>query len=90
MVRVYIEILDQPNEKVKDEIFNVGFENYTLDEIGWLEKIGKDIIINHEETNDNRSYHISSQKILNHLEFKPEFSIEQAIEDLKKPLKKIY
>ena len=89
MVRAYIEILDQPNEKVKDEIFNVGFENYTLDEFGLLvrKKIGKDIIINHEETNDNRSYHISSQKILNLLEFKPEFSVEQAIEDLKKAFK---
>ena len=91
IVRAYIEILDQPNEKVKDEIFNVGFENYTLDEIGLLvEKIGKDIIINHEETNDNRSYHILISKNFKSLEFKPEFSIEQAIEDLKKPLNKIY
>ena len=65
MVNAYIEIINQPNEVVRDEIFNVGFENYTLDEIGTLvKKLGNDIIIEHQETNDKRSYHISSKKLL--------------------------
>ena len=38
MVNAYLEILNQPNEKVKNEVFNIGFENYTLDEIGGLVK----------------------------------------------------
>ena len=38
MVNAYIEIINQPNEVVREEIFNVGFENYTLDEIGTLVK----------------------------------------------------
>ena len=90
MVNAYIEILNQPNEKVKNEIFNVGFENYTLDQIGELvkKKIGDDIVINHEVTNDNRSYHISSSKIINLLGFKPQFSIEIGINDLKEAFEK--
>ena len=43
MVNAYLEIIDQQNEFVNEEIFNIGFENYTLDEIGELkEKIGDD------------------------------------------------
>lgn len=90
MVNAYIEIINQPNEVVREEIFNVGFENYTLDEIGTLvkKKLGNDIIIEHQETNDKRSYHISSKKITQNLDFKPKFSIEIAIEDLKKAFEK--
>ena len=90
MVNAYIEIINQPNELVREEIFNVGFENYTLDEIGALvkKKLGNDIIIEHQETNDKRSYHISSKKITQNLDFKPKFSIEIAIEDLKKAFEK--
>ncbi len=86
MVRAYIEIICQPNEKVKDEIFNVGFENYTLDEIGSLvkRKIGEDVIINYQKTSDERSYHISSRKIFELLKFRPKYSIERGVEDLKK------
>ena len=89
MINAYIEIIKQPNEVVREEIFNVGFENYTLDEIGNLvKKLGNDIVIEHQETNDARSYHISSKKITQNLNFKPKFSIEIAIEDLKKAFEK--
>ena len=90
MVNAYLEILNQQNEFVNEEIFNIGFENYTLDEIGELvkEKIGDDIVIDHQETNDNRSYHISSNKIRKQLGFLPQFSIEKAIEDLKQAFEK--
>ena len=54
------------------------------------EKIGDDIVIDHQETNDNRSYHISSNKIRKQLGFLPQFSIEKAIEDLKQVFKKNY
>ncbi len=90
MVNAYLEILNQQNEFVNEEIFNVGFENYTLDEIGELvkEKIGDDIVIDHQPTNDNRSYHISSNKIIKQLGFSPQYSIEKAIEDLKQAFEK--
>ena len=43
-----------------------------------------------EKSDDLRSYHISSNKIDNILKFKPINSVEDAIKDLKKLLKKIY
>ena len=85
MVNAYLDVIDQPNEIIKNQIFNVGFENYTLDEIGALVKksLGEDILVEHRETDDERSYHISSEKISRILGFKPSFSIEQAINDLR-------
>jgi hypothetical protein len=46
--------------------------------------IGEDIKILRSISNDNRSYHISSDKIFKLLKFKPEFTISDAINDLKK------
>ena len=90
MVNAYLNIIDQPNEVIKDQIFNVGFENYTLDEIGSLvqKSLGEDIIVEHKDTDDERSYHISSDKISRILNFKPLFSIEKAINDLKEAFDK--
>ena len=90
MVNAYLNVIDQPNEVTKDQIFNVGFENYTLDEIGSLvqKSLGEDIIVEHKDTDDERSYHISSDKISRILNFKPLFSIEKAINDLKEAFDK--
>ena len=90
MVNAYLNVIDQPNEIIKNQIFNVGFENYTLDEIGALVKksLGEDIFVEHRETDDERSYHISSKKISRVLGFKPLFSIEQAINDLREAFDK--
>ena len=41
-----------------------------------------------EKTNDNRSYHISSDKIYRVLSFKPKKSIEDAVIDLKNAFEK--
>ena len=90
MVNAYLEVLNKPNEIVDDEIFNVGFENFTLNEIGYLVKvnIGDDVIIENQETNDERSYHISSEKIKSKIGFKPMFTIDNAIKDLKNAFEK--
>ena len=90
MVNAYLNVIDQPNEVINDQIFNVGFENYTLDEIGSLvqKSLGEDIIVEHKDTDDERSYHISSDKISRILDFKPLFSIEKAINDLKEAFDK--
>ena len=45
--------------------------------------IGQDIEIETVETNDNRSYHISSQKMKDILNFNPKFTIKDAVHDLK-------
>ena len=45
--------------------------------------IGDDVEIEVSSTDDNRSYHISSNKIFDELGFKPEFTVEDAVMDLK-------
>ena len=69
---------------VSGQIFNAGFENKTVSELAHKVKniIGKDIELIVEKTNDNRSYHVSSDKIYNMLSYKPNFTIDDAIKDL--------
>ena len=45
--------------------------------------IGQDIEIINTETNDNRSYHVSSEKIKHVLGFETKYTIKDAVEDLK-------
>ena len=46
--------------------------------------VGDDVKLVVTSTDDNRSYHISSEKIEKILGFKPKFTIEDAVQDLKK------
>ena len=45
--------------------------------------IGEDVEIIKTKTDDNRSYHISSEKIKKDLNFHAKFTIEDAVKDLK-------
>jgi nucleoside-diphosphate-sugar epimerase len=90
MVRAYELILNSEFKKVNGEVFNVGFENKTVNELAFEVKriIGKDVVIKKFSSNDNRSYHISSEKILKNLNFKSEYSIADSITDLKNAFSK--
>ena len=46
--------------------------------------MGEDIKLTITESDDNRSYHISSDKILKVLGFKTENTLKDAVEDVKK------
>jgi nucleoside-diphosphate-sugar epimerase len=88
MVRAYLHVLESPKEKIQGEIFNAGYHNHTVLDLGKMVQkiVGKkrpvDLVV--EPTNDNRSYHVSSEKIAKKLGFKPKFTIENAVEDLVK------
>ena len=86
MVDAYIMLIEAPKDKIAGEIFNVGFENQTVSELSETVKkvIGEDVKLITTPTNDNRSYHISSEKIKNKLGFIASHSIEEAASDLKK------
>ena len=60
-------------------------QNLTVNEIAITVKkvLGDDIEIERLPSDDNRSYHISSNKIEKILGFKSQFTIEDAIKDLK-------
>ncbi|EQA70121.1 NAD-dependent epimerase/dehydratase family protein [Leptospira noguchii] len=86
MVDAYLVLLRAPKEKVAGEIYNAGYLNFTVSEIANMVKevVGEDVKLVTTPTNDNRSYHISSDKIYNQLGFRANRSIKLAAEDLKK------
>lgn len=90
MVRAYEHILLEPDEKISNKIFNVGFENHTVMELANTTKqvIGDDVELLLTPTDDNRSYHISSNKIRNELGFETKFTVEDAVSDLKNAFEK--
>lgn len=90
MVRSYLLLLQADSKLVNGEIFNAGWENRTVNEIALnvKTKVGDDVNIIKSKTNDNRSYHISSEKIRKLLNFKTEFTIEDAVVDLVKAFNK--
>ena len=85
MVDAYIHILNAQKNKIAGQIFNVGDQNIKVIDLAKLVRkvLGFDVQIVTSSTKDNRSYHISSKKILSDLNFKTKFSIEDAIVDLK-------
>jgi nucleoside-diphosphate-sugar epimerase len=85
MVRAYDFIINAKDELVSGKIFNAGYENQSVNDLAALVKkvVGDDVKIKYLESNDNRSYHISSKKIEKELGFKTVKTIEDAIIDLK-------
>ena len=84
MVEAYKTLLIASKSKIAGQVFNVGCENHSVME---LAKIAKSVVGNHVKlvvtpSDDNRSYHISSDKIKNELGFQLSYSIEDAIKDL--------
>ena len=90
MVRAYIHLIRADKKIVNNQIFNVGYQNQSVNKIAKIVKkiIGKDVKINVKKSNDNRSYHISSNKIKKVLKFNSKSTIEDAVKDLKKAFKK--
>jgi nucleoside-diphosphate-sugar epimerase len=85
MANAYIRVIEAPREKINKQVFNVGGENHSVQELANIVKkiIGKDVSLTTTPTNDNRSYHISSEKINEAINFKTTYSIEDAVLGLK-------
>jgi nucleoside-diphosphate-sugar epimerase len=83
-------LLSAPDEKIADEIFNVGTQNLSLMDIAHLVKRvveeeypeKGDIAIVTTPSDDLRSYHINSDKIKRALGFVPQHTVEDAVRDL--------
>ena len=84
MIRAYLLVMEEKASLVSGNIFNVGFENQKVIDLANLVKnnINDKVEIIQTSSNDNRSYHISSEKIKNELSFINKFTIEDAIKDL--------
>ena len=90
MVDSYLAILDASFEKINGQIFNVGFKNQSVNELAndVKEIIGEDVKIVNTKSDDNRSYHVSSQKIKDILNFETQYSVKDAVFDLKNAFEK--
>ena len=85
MVRSYVLMLEARKDDISGEVYNVGYDNLSIEDIATKVKniIGEDVKLKKTPTDDNRSYHISSSKIQKQLDFLPMFGVEDAIRDLK-------
>ena len=84
MVDLYVRAMSYPDEVIDGQVFNAGYENQPVMEIAETVRdvIGNSVNIAVTATDDLRSYHISSERIKNHLGFEPTHSIGDAVEDL--------
>ena len=89
MVRLYVEALGWPAEKIDGKIYNVGYHNFKVREIAEMVRnvVGPDIEIITTPTDDNRSYHVSSARIQRDLGFSAQRSLEDAVRDLQNAFK---
>ena len=82
--------LRAPDDKIRDEIFNIGTQNMSIRDIAdVVKKVVEDLYpergtidIVTTPSDDTRSYHINSDKIARVLGFTPQFTVEDAIRDL--------
>jgi nucleoside-diphosphate-sugar epimerase len=83
-------LMTAPADKIQKQIFNIGFQNMSIADLALLVKEVVEqefpekapIGIETTPSNDNRSYHINSDKVTRALGFRPSHSIEDAIRDL--------
>ena len=85
MVDAYLLLLAAEPSTIAGRIYNAGYENQSVraiaDEVRSV--IGDDVRVVRKESNDNRSYHISSALILDELGFRATRTIADAVRDLK-------
>jgi len=81
----YAKLLTIPTEKLNGKIYNAGYENHSIMNIAEMVRdiIGPEVKIEVTDTNDNRSYHVSSEKIKKELGLFPSKTIHDAVVDIK-------
>jgi len=82
----YLHLLEADRETVNGEAYNVSRENYSVMGLAELirDVLDSDVEIAVEPTDDERSYHLSAEKMLEELDFRPEHTVEEAVRDLER------
>jgi nucleoside-diphosphate-sugar epimerase len=81
---LYVKALEWPAEKIDGRVYNAGYQNHTIMELAGIVQscVGPDVKVVTEPTNDLRSYHISSGRIMRELGFTPAHDIKDAVQGL--------
>jgi len=89
MTDAYLLLLQAPDKVVDGKIYNAGYENHSVSQLADMVKrnVGDHVTIKTQNTNDLRSYHVSSKKIKDELGFEAQYSIEQASKDVRDAIK---
>lgn len=84
MVDFYLLLLKADPERIRGQIFNAGYENFTVTELAHMVKsvIGEDVVLETVPTDDNRSYRVSSNRAKRILGFEPKHTIADAVTEL--------
>jgi len=84
MAAAYLHLLQAPDSQIAGKVFNVGYENHTVFDLADMIRgvAGGSTEIVTMPSDDNRSYHISSDKIRRELGFEPRRTIEDAARGL--------
>lgn len=85
MVAAYVALLEAPRAAVDGEAFNAGYQNNSVEDIANVvrDALGDSgIAVERVPTDDNRSYHINSDKIRDRIGFVPRYRIEDAVREL--------
>lgn len=88
VTNLYSLMLRLPKEKIAGKIYNAGNENLSVMQIAEIvqevvgEMTDKEVSFQMNDTKDNRSYRVSSKKILKELGWKPEKNIRDGIRQL--------
>jgi nucleoside-diphosphate-sugar epimerase len=82
---LYVKSLQWPAEAISGRVYNAGYENRTVRELAETVRavVGDQVDIVCTPTDDNRSYHICSERIQRELGFVPKKTVEDAVKDLK-------
>ena len=84
MTDLYVQCLDAPDEQIDGRIWNAGYENRTVTELAETVRdvVGGPIALEVVPTDDNRSYHVSSERIRREFGFAPQYTIADAVSEL--------
>lgn len=84
MTDLYVESLRYPDHLIDGKIFNAGFDNHRVRELAEIVRasVERKVEVIVAPTDDNRSYHVNSDKIRRELGFAPKRTIDQAVADL--------
>jgi nucleoside-diphosphate-sugar epimerase len=88
MSDVYVHSLEWPDAAIDGKVYNVGYENHRIADLAATVRrtvatlLHEDVSIVVTDTNDNRSYRVSSDKIRRELGYAPSHTIEDAVSDL--------
>jgi nucleoside-diphosphate-sugar epimerase len=83
IVRAYLLVIESPLTLVDNEIFNVGDQNLSLNEIASIvSRLTSVGVMEYLPTDDLRSYRVDSTRIKSKLGFAFEYTVENAVQDL--------